>query len=29
MNPIDTRTAPWIRIREAPEHVGETVEVRG
>ena len=29
MNPIETRTAPWIRIQEAPAHVGEAVEVRG
>jgi asparaginyl-tRNA synthetase len=29
MNPIETRTTPWIRILEAPAHVGETVEVRG
>ena len=29
MNPIETRTAPWIRIQEAPAHVGGTVEVRG
>jgi len=29
MNPLQTGTAPWIRIREAPAHVGETVEIRG
>ena len=29
MNPIQTGTAPWVRIREASAHVGETVEVRG
>jgi len=29
MNPLQTGTAPWIRIQEAPAHVGETVEIRG
>jgi asparaginyl-tRNA synthetase len=29
MNPIETGTAPWIRIHDAPAHVGATVEVRG
>jgi len=26
---LQTGTAPWIRIQEAPAHVGETVEIRG
>jgi asparaginyl-tRNA synthetase len=29
MNPLQTGTAPWIRIREAPAHVGESIEIRG
>ena len=29
MNPLQTGTAPWIRIQEAPAHVGESVEIRG
>jgi asparaginyl-tRNA synthetase len=29
MNPIQTGTAPWIRIHEAPAHVGESIEIRG
>ena len=28
MNPLQTGTTPWISIREAPQHVGETVEIR-
>lgn len=27
--PTATGTAPWIRISEAPAHIGETVEIRG
>ena len=29
MDHAQTRTAPWIRIREAAAHVGEPVEIRG
>jgi len=29
MNPLQTGTAPWILIREAPAHVGESIEIRG
>jgi asparaginyl-tRNA synthetase len=29
MNPLETGTTPWIRIREASAHVGGSVEVRG
>jgi len=29
MTPLQTGTAPWIRIREAPAHVGESIEIRG
>jgi len=29
MDHTQTRAAPWIRIREAPAHVGEQVEIRG
>jgi asparaginyl-tRNA synthetase len=29
MSPTETGTAPWIRIRDAAVHVGETVEIRG
>jgi len=29
MNPLQTGIAPWIRIREAPAHVGESIEIRG
>ena len=29
MNPLQTGVAPWIRVHEAPGHVGETVEIRG
>ena len=27
--PSATGTAPWIRISEASQHLGETVEIRG
>jgi asparaginyl-tRNA synthetase len=29
MNPLQTGTAPWIRIHEAPARVGESIEIRG
>jgi len=29
MTPLETGTTPWIRIHEAPAHVGATVEIRG